>query len=144
MATIFDTAKYILEHTGSISTWKLQKLCYYAQAWSLAWTSTAIFDEEFEAWSNGPVCPDLFREHRGLFIISAAQIHKGDPKNLKECEKENIDIVLSNYGDKDAYWLREQTHNETPWMQARGDLPEGIPCQNVISKDSMGEFYGAL
>lgn len=37
MATVFDTAKYILEKRGAMSTMKLQKLCYYAQAWSLVW-----------------------------------------------------------------------------------------------------------
>ena len=38
MGTVFDVAKYILSKTGSITTWKLQKLCYYSQAWALAWT----------------------------------------------------------------------------------------------------------
>ena len=32
MATVFDVAKYILKKQGKMSTWKLQKLCYYAQA----------------------------------------------------------------------------------------------------------------
>lgn len=38
VAAVFDVAKYILEKQGRMSTWKLQKLCYYSQAWSLAWT----------------------------------------------------------------------------------------------------------
>ena len=56
MANVFDVAKYILQRTGKISTWKLQKLCYYSQAWTLAWTGKPLFEEEFEAWRNGPVC----------------------------------------------------------------------------------------
>ncbi len=32
MANVFDTAKHILEQSGSVSTMKLQKLCYYSQA----------------------------------------------------------------------------------------------------------------
>lgn len=32
MANVFDVAKYILEKKGIMSTMKLQKLCYYAQA----------------------------------------------------------------------------------------------------------------
>ena len=44
MANVFDTAKYILEQLGSMSTMKLQKLCYYSQAWSLVWDdSTARY-----------------------------------------------------------------------------------------------------
>ncbi len=35
MASIFDVAKYILNKAGAMCTWKLQKLCYYSQAWSM-------------------------------------------------------------------------------------------------------------
>lgn len=50
MATVFDVAKYILDRCSEMSTWKLQKLCYYSQAWHLAWTEKSIFGEDFEAW----------------------------------------------------------------------------------------------
>ena len=60
MANVFDVAKYILEKLGTLSTMKLQKLCYYCQAWSLVWDDTPLFDEKFEAWANGPVCRELF------------------------------------------------------------------------------------
>ena len=43
MATVFDVAKYILHKKKKLSTWKLQKLCYYAQAWSIAWTEHPLF-----------------------------------------------------------------------------------------------------
>lgn len=46
MANIFDTAKYILEKSGSMSTMKLQKLCYYSQAWSLVWDDSPLFEED--------------------------------------------------------------------------------------------------
>ena len=45
MANVFDVAKYILEKLGTLSTMKLQKLCYYCQAWSLVWDDTPLFDE---------------------------------------------------------------------------------------------------
>lgn len=37
MINIFDVAKYILELEGPMTPMKLQRLCYYSQAWSLAW-----------------------------------------------------------------------------------------------------------
>ena len=55
MANVFDTAKYILEKSGKMSTMKLQKLCYYSQAWALVWDDAPLFDEDFQAWANGPV-----------------------------------------------------------------------------------------
>lgn len=144
MASIFDVARYILQKCGKMSTWKLQKLCYYAQAWQLAWTEQPIFDEDFEAWANGPVCPELFHAHRGKFVISESDFQRGNPDNLTEDEKETIDIVLGGYGDKEPYDLRTLTHMEAPWKDARGDLPEGAKSNALISKESMGEYYGSL
>ena len=37
MASVYDVAAYILEKQGAMTTWKLQKLVYYSQAWSLVW-----------------------------------------------------------------------------------------------------------
>ena len=127
-----------------MSTWKLQKLCYYAQAWELAWTEKSIFCEDFEAWTNGPVCRSLFNKHRGKFTISEDDIPLGDPDELTSEQQSDIDIILHDYGEMAPYDLRELTHSEKPWKQARGDLPETAPSSEIISKDSMGEYYGSL
>lgn len=142
MANVFDVAKYILDTQGKMSTWKLQKLCYYCQAWAIAWTEQPLFHEDFQAWSNGPVCPELFNIHRGMYSISSLDV--GDSSLLSEDEKNTIDTVLANYGDMQPYDLRELSHQEPPWKNARGNLPDGEPCKNVITKDSMGEYYGSL
>lgn len=144
MASVFDVAKYILKKEGKMSTWKLQKLCYYAQAWSLAWTGNPIFEEEFQAWANGPVCPDLFRLYQGKFSCSEEDLSKGDPNNLNDDQKETVDIIIRDYGKMDPYELRELTHSEDPWKNARQGIPEGTYCNNPITTDSMGEYYGSL
>ena len=144
MATIFDAAKQILEKSGPVSTWKLQKLCYYAQAWSIAWTDKPIFQEDFEAWANGPVCPVLYAAHKGKYTISGNDLRNGDSAALDEDQRDTIDRVLEYYGSWDPYTLREQTHGEDPWKSARGDLPEGVSSNRIISKSSMGEYYGSL
>ena len=144
MADVFDVAKYILRKKGRMSTWKLQKLCYYAQAWAIAWTETPLFEEDFQAWKNGPVCPELFYAHQGRFSIDESSLKKGNADELTPDEKETVDVVLNTYGDWDPYALREQTHHEPPWKDARGNLPEGASCNTVITKDSMGAYYGSL
>lgn len=45
--SIFDVAKYILEQTGGVNSIKLQRLCYYSQAWSLACDHVPLFSEDF-------------------------------------------------------------------------------------------------
>jgi len=146
MANIFNTARYILNECGSMSTWKLQKLCYYSQAWSLAWTGKPIFPEDFEAWSNGPVCPDLFNVHKGLFTVSLPDIPAAceSKSGLNHDQVETIDNVLGEYGEMEPYELREQTHMEKPWKDARGDLPDGARGHGKITKEAMGEYYGSL
>lgn len=144
MASVFDVAKYILEKKGPMSTWKLQKLCYYSQAWSLAWDETQLFEEEFEAWVNGPVCRDLFNNHRGMYFISIENMNIGNSQNLDADQLATVDAVLDFYGDKEPHWLRETTHMESPWIKARAGLPDDAPCDNRITKDSMGEYYGSL
>jgi len=144
MANVFDVAKYFLNRIGPMSTWKLHKLCYYAQAWTLAWDEEELFSEEFEAWSNGPVCRPLFRAHKGLYMIRSDQLLQGDEAALTPSQRENLDIIIRDYGDKEAYWLKEQTHHEEPWILARNGLPVGAPCDTVITKESMGLYYGGL
>ena len=142
--TIFDVAKYILDRNGRMSTWKLQKLCYYAQAWSLAWTEEALFDQNFQAWSNGPVCPELFHAHKGKFMVSPDELKIGDTKNLSKDQIDTIDRVLEYYGEWEPYELREQTHHEAPWVYARKGIPEDASSNSLSSKSSMGEYYGSL
>lgn len=146
MANIFNVARYILQKQGNMSTWKLQKLCYYAQAWSLAWTEQPLFEEDFQAWANGPVAPVLFAQHRGKFSVSESDFPSNleSLPNLTEDEKDTINKVLEFYGKFEPYELREQTHSEQPWKIARGDTPDGASSSNLISKDSMGDFYGGL
>jgi uncharacterized phage-associated protein len=145
MADVYDVAKYILEKQGSISTWKLQKLCYYAQAWALAWSDgKPLFEDDFQAWSNGPVCRKLYEAHKGDYMISSDNFLYGDINNLNEDELDTINTVLESYGDKSPSWLREQTHDEAPWKEARGNIPEYIRSTATISKDSMGVYYGGL
>lgn len=143
MANVFDIAKYILENLGRVSTMKLQKLCYYAQAWALVWDDTPIFQEDFQAWANGPVCPELFYYSQGKFSVDSSEM-KGDSQKLTAPQKETIDKVLEYYGDKNAQWLSQLTHMEEPWQVARNGLSNGAFCNNIITKESMAMYYGGL
>lgn len=141
MATVFDVAKYILEKKGTMTTMKLQKLCYYSQAWSLVWDDQPLFNEDFEAWANGPVCTELFSAHRGMYTISASELKKGDSSIFDSTQRETIDAVLNYYGDKEPYWLSQLTHMEDPWKLARGNCKMGEKCTTIITKQSMEDYY---
>lgn len=139
MATIYDVAAYILHKQGCMTTMKLQKLCYYAQAWHLVWTGESLFPERIEAWANGPVVPDLYRAHRGEFMVDT--IPQGDAKRVTMDERESIDAVLKAYGSMQPYELIDQTHSEAPWRDARQGLPANARCSNQITNQAMYSFY---
>ena len=143
MANVFDTAKYILETRGRMSTMKLQKLCYYCQAWSLVWDDCELFPEEFEAWANGPVCRKLYNASRGSFSVCADDL-QGNSSNLSDNQRDTIDRVLAHYAPHNAQWLSQLTHLEAPWQLARVDVPEGVGSSNIISKLNMSDYYGGL
>ena len=141
--SILDVARYILEQCGPMTAMKLEKLCYYSQAWSLVWDGSPLFEEDFEAWANGPVCPVLFDKHRHMFTVSKEDI-PGDSLNLTDDQKETINAVIEAYGKLDAYQLSTLTHTEAPWVNARDGLPSGARSNRVITLDAMEEYYGSL
>lgn len=144
MATIFDVAKCITEHFGEVSAMKLQKLMYYSQAWNLVWEEEPLFEDDFQAWANGPVLPSLYQYHRGMFKVDPTVFAVGDQANLSPAEIENVSKVLSFYGEKNAQWLSNLTHQEDPWLQARGDTPVGAASTAEITKAAMHEYYSSL
>jgi Uncharacterized phage-associated protein len=142
MANVFDVAKYVLNKTGEISTMKLQKLVYYCQAWSLAWDEVPLFEEDFQAWANGPVCVPLFDFHRGKFVINTDFLSdKANIDHLSKTQRETIDAVLEDLGDKESQWLSNLTHMEAPWKNARKGIPPGIRGDQIISKADIQEYY---
>ncbi len=142
-ANVFDTAEFILQNIGPTSTMKIQKLVYYAQAWSLAWDDDVLFDEEVEAWANGPVVRELFEAHKGQYQVNPGDFG-GDPNKLEEKQQGTIRSVLEFYGDKSSQWLSDLTHSEDPWVNARAGVPDGERSNSLISKESILEYYSSL
>ena len=147
MATVFDVGKYIVDKLGIIDTWKLQKLVYYCQAWSLVWDEQPLFDAKIEAWANGPVCRELFNRHKGMYEVGPDDLavwKDANPNDLTNDEKETIDSVLEHYASMPGYELRELTHLEQPWNDARQGVPLMMPCENEITHSMMRRYYGSL
>lgn len=147
---IFDAAKYFLskvdEEDGVLITHlKLQKILYYAQAWRLAIFNRRLFEDiEFQAWAHGPVSPEIFQEYRGYGYQPIPYPEDFDLAHYSREERDYLDQIWSLYGKFDAKYLEKLTHNEEPWLEARGDLPEGARCETIIDDESMIEYYGGL
>ncbi|MDO8282711.1 MAG: DUF4065 domain-containing protein [Thermodesulfovibrionia bacterium] len=140
--SVYDIAAYILNKHGVMTTMKLQKLVYYCQAWSLVWDEAPIFNEEIEAWANGPVVRELYDKHKGYFNISSLRV--GDPSRLSKKQRATINGVLNYYGDKTSQWLSELTHKEDPWKDARTGVAPNMRGNRTITHASMMEYYSGL
>ena len=111
---------------------KLQKLCYYAQAWSLVWDEKPLFKDRIQAWANGPVVRRLYGALYGVFRVDEQHLPSGDPGELSNVEVETIDAVLKYYGPQPSQYLSDLTHMEHPWMDAR----RGIPAASERSRSA--------
>ena len=144
MASVKHVAAYILQKTGPITAMKLQKLVYYAQAWSLVWDEEILFPQKIEAWANGPVIPKLYECHRGEFKLSAIPGVSSKSIKLTKTQKSSIDKVLDFYGGKTSQWLSDLTHQEDPWIEARKGLAPGERGNREITPASMALYYEGL
>jgi uncharacterized phage-associated protein len=145
MAGVRDVAAYTLRECGPMTAMKLQKLCYYAYGYHLAWEGRQLFSEHFQAWANGPVSPDLYREHRGKFMLENGDI-AGDPSALGTGERESVDLVLGSYCGLTAHQLSVMTHGEAPWVKARRRSKAG-PLERSTAQlrdEDILEFFDAL
>lgn len=141
--SVLDIAEYILQRKQGISTLKLQKLCYYAQAWSLVWDGEPLFGEQVQAWMNGPGVRELHDVHKGAVSVRSVG---GGADNLRPEARETVDAVLDAYGDKDGEFLSEMTHSESPWRSARqrAGLKFGRKGSPEITLQDMQRYYGRL
>ena len=121
---------------------KLQKLMFYADAWNLALYGEELTPERFQAWVHGPVALSQyhrFKEYKWRPIMD--DIEKPHlPNNTVKHLCEVVDV----FGVETGPSLEIMTHQELPWIEARGGIPDDEPCNNYISKDTTRTFYASF
>lgn len=140
--SITDVAAFILNRTGTITTMKLHKLAYYAQAAHIvAHNGAPLFPEDFYAWRSGPVAPRLFALHRNKFLIRPGELPQGYPDRLSDEDKNLIIRICTLMGDMTGAELGERVLSEDPWLDARGNQEDRDPSDTLIPKIAMGIYY---
>lgn len=138
MENIYDIANWFL-YKESMSNKKLQKMCYYAQAWYAALYDDILFNERIEAWVHGPVIPTLYMRYKkyGWELIPKPS----EKPSFNEKVLELLESVYITYCDLTGYELELLTHSEAPWINARKGIGSLIPSNNLISHKDMHDFY---
>lgn len=146
MVSIFDVAKRIVNKKIVIEQWALMEICYYVQAWHYTWTGERLIKEDFQAWSKGAVCPELYvwLLQKPIWISNRDFADMHDDVKWRRGERGSIDIVVKGYRQLDSKALRDKVRSERPWQVARGNLPPNAESTVVITLESMGEYYSGL
>lgn len=133
-----ELAEAIIDRKPHLTSMQLQKLLYYVEAWHLAITNTPLFEDDcFRAYANGPVVEDVWRKRKSPSTRGRAQ----NVPELSPTAEAILDLVISEYGGRSGDELSILTHAEKPWVEARGDLPEGAPSREVIPNSAMARFF---
>lgn len=128
-----------------ITNLKLQKLLYYSQGICLALYDQPLFKESIEAWTHGPVVPDVYYQY--LF-------NKGNPIIMDNSSAENEKIITSieqntmannvlnmtynNFAIYTAWQLRNMTHADgSPWDIKQKQ--KGV--SNLIDNEKIKEYF---
>lgn len=151
--TIMDAVKSKAScSVGTIAKWflskdsmthkKLQKLCYYAQAWYCAlYDGTPLFEDEIQAWVHGPVVASLYPKYADFKWMDIPQTDF-DENQLSEKVLDVLNAVYNTYGGFSGDQLESLTHSEQPWKDARGELQPWETSTAQIPCSAMRDYYG--
>ena len=142
MTTIYEVAKYFLS-LDDMTHKKLQKLCYYAQAWFLALYDKPLVNNDFQAWVHGPVCSELYSEYKKYKYNYIPKTEYSEC-TLSDEVIEHLNSVFSTYGDFSGDQLEILTHSEPPWIEARNGLEEWQPSKKTIDNNIMKSYYWSI
>ena len=145
--TAYSAAKYLVylasqdligdnKEREGITNLKLQKVLYFAQAYSLAKLGRPLFSGKIEAWEYGPVIPSVYRRYRSNG--SNPIISEKDESSLDEDSKEILRKVWNTFGGYSAGRLVNITHAHAPWRDAYET------SSKIISNKLLKDYYTPL
>jgi len=106
----------------TVTNLSIQKLAYFCHGWHLAFLDAPLVEQRFEAWSLGPILPDLHYTYMWLPCHSMTATHPIFKRQARlpadSDSAELIDVVVDEYGDYSAAELIARTQEPGgPWEQ---------------------------
>ena len=143
---IESIALYMIDSLYEVTNLSLQKLLYYVKALGYVLYKKDVLREECEASVHGPVFVKIYDKYKDFGrepIKNEYQIIDYDELLTKD-EKELCDYVLENFAIYNGFVLREFTHKEDPWIEAREGLGETERCTNIILDSCIEEYFNKV
>jgi uncharacterized phage-associated protein len=148
MPTCFDVADFFLANADpdeGITNLKSQKMCAYAQAFSLVLIGKRLYNSDLKAWPHGPVVGVLDRQYSayGKNAISSAVLAEESRTPFSDEELFVLETVNGYYGRYAAWVLRDMSHNDFPGDFDNPKRPV-IPDEEIRSRFSGNKVVKTL
>ncbi len=141
MARAIDVANFFIDMADAcpdeaMTNLRVNKLVYYAQAWSLVFLGRPLFDEIIEAWEHGPVIPSVYSAFKQYGRDNIKQLYGNYSDDF--FTQEEMDLLMDvsvEYMDCSASKLWTMTHeNGEPWSCVYDPSVRNIPIPNNLIK----------
>ena len=101
-----DIANYLLSRADAedndISNMKLQKLCYYAQAYCTSMRGAPLFGESLQAWDHGPVVEQLYHEYKKYGRDPIPVVTDFDESKIDEPDRIALNDIFDHFNQFSA------------------------------------------
>jgi len=147
MATAVDVANFFIEifkdSEDPLTKLRLIKFVYNAQGCSLARSGEPLFDEDLEAWKDGPVAPSVYR---ATINCGKAHICKiiGGPYSHSAFSKEQLTLLTDvslKYGEYSTSKLWRLCHvPHGPWCKVYDEHKRNVKIPKESIRDYFSEY----
>lgn len=102
--------------------------------------------EPCEAWKFGPVFPSVYEKYRefGKQEIEISLSKEYVNGLLTKQEKQVTDYVMNTFGIYNAWFLKDLTHHEEPWIAARKGLSEDDASRNLTDEEIISHYFAKI
>lgn len=128
--------RYSIEKNFSVSNLKLQKILYFVQAQFLVAEDRPCFKEQIEAWTFGPVVPEVYYEYKFFGSSDINFVQKNIQENISSDDKKLIESIVKECVPYSASQLVRITYSQLPWKEAFVEYQN-----NPISAASLKKFF---
>ena len=134
---IFDVVDYILSLSDDITPLALQKLLYYSQAFFKVFYGYPLFENNCEAWDQGPVYPEIYNKFKNYYDMSEKNVRY----SLDEEEQFFIELIMRYFGCYSGKSHERMTHCEKPWRETRKGLAPNQKGGRVIQQALIESYF---
>ena len=129
------------EYGDGMTNMRLNKLLFFAQGHYYARTGQPLFNDDFEAWTYGPVVADIYRRYN---LYGRHPIEKVDAGyTCKTFSPDELDLLLDvarEYGKYSTSELVKFTHtDDSPWASSYHSS-----ASQAITKSQIKEYFMSL